>query len=155
MWKLSPTKYLVSYNYRYLKHTDSEVRKRPFNLYASMSLFGMLYPMCFEYAEMVRFYHSVYRIVYHPHVCYGALAVLLDRPRKDRMHVEPTTNKRRACAGRYRFLACWGALSRYRPICTASSISIGAHQTFFRGGGCLPPHQSFYLFLFLGTLIGG
>lgn len=28
----------------------------------------MLYPMCFEYAEMVRFYHSVYRVVYHPQV---------------------------------------------------------------------------------------
>lgn len=34
-----------------------------------MSLFGMLYPMCFEYVEMVRFYHAVYRVVYHPQVC--------------------------------------------------------------------------------------
>lgn len=51
----------------YLKD-DSGVSKRPFNLYASMSLFGMIYPMCFEYAEMVRFYHSVYRVVYHPQV---------------------------------------------------------------------------------------
>lgn len=53
---------------RYLKSTGSGVSKKPFNLYASMSLFGMLYPMCFEYAEMVRFYHSVYRVVYHPQV---------------------------------------------------------------------------------------
>ncbi|CAM9577777.1 unnamed protein product, partial [Hapterophycus canaliculatus] len=51
----------------YLKG-ESGVSKRPFNLYASMSLFGMIYPMCFEYAEMFRFYHSVYRIVYHPQV---------------------------------------------------------------------------------------
>ncbi|CAM9985809.1 unnamed protein product, partial [Ectocarpus sp. 12 AP-2014] len=36
----------------YLKSNDSGVSKKPFNLYASMSLFGMLYPMCFEYAEM-------------------------------------------------------------------------------------------------------
>ncbi|CAM9529733.1 unnamed protein product, partial [Scytosiphon promiscuus] len=51
----------------YLK-SDSGVSERPFNLYASMSLFGMIYPMCFEYAEMFRFYHSVYRVVYHPQV---------------------------------------------------------------------------------------
>lgn len=51
---------------RYLK--DSKASKQPFNLYASMSLFGELYPMCFEYPEMVRFYHSVYRVVYHPQV---------------------------------------------------------------------------------------
>ncbi|CBN78725.1 conserved unknown protein [Ectocarpus siliculosus] len=50
----------------YLKSNDSGVSKKPFNLYASMSLFGMLYPMCFEYAEMFRFYHSVYHVVYHP-----------------------------------------------------------------------------------------
>ena len=69
MWKLDPNKTpLFSFQLRYLKSTDSKVSKKPFNLYASMSLFGMLYPMCFEYAEMVRFYHSVYRVVYHPQV---------------------------------------------------------------------------------------
>lgn len=26
--------------------------------------------MCFEYAEMVRFYHAVYRVVYHPQVAW-------------------------------------------------------------------------------------
>lgn len=68
-WKVSPNPHdVVSYKYRYLKTSDSGVSKKPFNLYASMSLFGMLYPVCFEYAEMVRFYHSVYRIVYHPQV---------------------------------------------------------------------------------------
>lgn len=56
------------FDHSYLKSGESGVSKKPFNLYASMSLFGMLYPMCFEYAEMVRFYHSVYRVVYHPQV---------------------------------------------------------------------------------------
>jgi hypothetical protein len=51
---------------RYLK--DSPASHRPFHLYASISLFGMTFPVCVEVAETVRFYHAVYRIVYHPQV---------------------------------------------------------------------------------------
>ncbi|CAM9675326.1 unnamed protein product, partial [Phaeothamnion confervicola] len=49
---------------RYLK--DSTASHRPFHLYASMSLFGTLYPVCLEYHSTVRFYHSVYRVVMLP-----------------------------------------------------------------------------------------
>lgn len=51
---------------RYLK--SSKASKQSFNLYASLSLFGELYPMCFEYSEMVRFYRSVYQVIYNPQV---------------------------------------------------------------------------------------